>query len=540
MAPTPLLSKGNTSTLARKWRKLKKRCSSFSSGDNLNAAMVRTKSVTSNDCQIDDDDADDDESISADVSRMRNFRDKWDKWNRRHSGSQGDSIAQWWQWQGSSPPPSSCTGSRPVARSTSLKGDLGQRPRNGHEDEDEDDEVFVTADPLVRAMQSGQVKSAMIVSASNPYCTGARTKKHTTSASARSSYFKSKQQEAATSSGESSITTSPSPSPTATATTPISPDPKVSTAAAVNPNNNSSSSSPNSISFCHDQDSGYDGYCPADKSITSIGGSSSSASSSEETNASSLEESHYGNASYTRLAAKDIYGRIGTAVMKSPGAAVAATRPQSVYEKHYGPVQHCLESKAKAVVYSSPRSQISQATVVNLVSSKTATLGSRPPPLPINHHRQEPPPLPPRPANLFTTSGRTLTAATTNHVMSASLPRSRRSKKLLLASVASVVPETDQRRPRENGLYALQSKQEDEKEKETNQAASEDQSRRVQEQQQLLLQQQEQEHNKQMDANLKVCWLVLEAFVRLRNDFIRITVNLRIIRTVNRITDSFS
>jgi hypothetical protein len=32
MPPTPLITKG-TGTLARKWRKIKKRCSSFSSGD---------------------------------------------------------------------------------------------------------------------------------------------------------------------------------------------------------------------------------------------------------------------------------------------------------------------------------------------------------------------------------------------------------------------------------------------------------------------------------------------------------------------------
>lgn len=34
MPPTPLITKG-TGTLARKWRKIKKRCSSFSSGDGI-------------------------------------------------------------------------------------------------------------------------------------------------------------------------------------------------------------------------------------------------------------------------------------------------------------------------------------------------------------------------------------------------------------------------------------------------------------------------------------------------------------------------
>ena len=43
MAPTPLLAKGN-GTLARKWRKIKKRCSSFSSGDSLSRSKSEDRS----------------------------------------------------------------------------------------------------------------------------------------------------------------------------------------------------------------------------------------------------------------------------------------------------------------------------------------------------------------------------------------------------------------------------------------------------------------------------------------------------------------
>ena len=48
MAPTPLLAKGN-GTLARKWRKIKKRCSSFSSGDSLSRAKDPTEDILPHD-----------------------------------------------------------------------------------------------------------------------------------------------------------------------------------------------------------------------------------------------------------------------------------------------------------------------------------------------------------------------------------------------------------------------------------------------------------------------------------------------------------
>ena len=115
------------------------------------------------------------------------------------------------------------------------------------------------------------------------------------------------------------------------------------------------------------QDSGYDGYCPADKSITSIG-SSSTASSSEDTSTSahSLDatvESHYGNAAtYNRLAAKDIYGRIGAMSKGAGGGGGGSGRPTSVYEKHLGgPVHQVLESFGRS------KAQISQVRSLILI-----------------------------------------------------------------------------------------------------------------------------------------------------------------------------
>lgn len=429
MAPTPLLIKGNTSSLARKWRKLKKRCSSFSSGDTLSGGgLVRSKSVTSND--LDDDDA-------TAASKVNHIRQRIDAWNANRRRDSGDSVSQWWHWQENS-------NGRPVVRSTSLKGDLNNQRHQQRADEcdadDDDDEVFVTGH-----RSQGQVKSAMIVSAagSNPYCTGSRSKARQAAAAAAKAYMRKQAAEAvnvSTSSGESSMTASPSPSPptTATATTTTAP------AASATASNASPSS------FCHDQDSGYDGYCPADKSITSIG-SSSTASSTEDasTSAHSLDaapESHYGNAaSYNRLAAKDIYGRIG-AMSKGVGGG-GGGRPTSVYEKHLGgPVHQVLEGFGRS------KAQISQATVVNLVSTKQRPL---PPPPPPSHAAPAivtsamlvPPPLPPRPANLFPSSVVTSTptpvaaaskpSGATTMMMSASLPRNRRSKKLQLLAHSS-------------------------------------------------------------------------------------------------------
>ena len=95
MAPTPLLSKGN-GTLARKWRKIKKRCSSFSSGD----ALARSKSQERDNIEgghhqprrsnHDQDEEEGEEGIAigepnatlnTDASKFRHLRDKLQQWN---------------------------------------------------------------------------------------------------------------------------------------------------------------------------------------------------------------------------------------------------------------------------------------------------------------------------------------------------------------------------------------------------------------------------------------------------------------------------
>ena len=101
MAPTPLLSKGN-GTLARKWRKIKKRCSSFSStGD----ALARSKSQerdNSSGGHYDHRNQDEEEEVgiaigepnatlNTDASKFRHLRDKLQQWNsdlRRRRSSQ--------------------------------------------------------------------------------------------------------------------------------------------------------------------------------------------------------------------------------------------------------------------------------------------------------------------------------------------------------------------------------------------------------------------------------------------------------------------
>jgi hypothetical protein len=105
MPPTPLMTKG-TGTLARKWRKIKKRCSSFSSGDsvarnNQSPAPAQNRSCDNDNDYNDDGDDDvfaghEDEGIaigeleqSSDSSKLRNLKNKIQLWNRRRRSSQG-------------------------------------------------------------------------------------------------------------------------------------------------------------------------------------------------------------------------------------------------------------------------------------------------------------------------------------------------------------------------------------------------------------------------------------------------------------------
>lgn len=104
MAPTPLLSKGN-GTLARKWRKIKKRCSSFSSGDALARSKSQERDNTSGHqprrSNDQDEEAEEGEegiaigepnaTLNTDASKFRHLRDKLQQWNsdlRRRRSSQ--------------------------------------------------------------------------------------------------------------------------------------------------------------------------------------------------------------------------------------------------------------------------------------------------------------------------------------------------------------------------------------------------------------------------------------------------------------------
>ena len=86
MPPAALTSKG-TGTLARKWRKIKKRCSSFSSSDNM---VNGNRSAKDNE---DDEGIDDVDHVNAnDGSKLANLRDKISQWSsdRRRRNSQGN------------------------------------------------------------------------------------------------------------------------------------------------------------------------------------------------------------------------------------------------------------------------------------------------------------------------------------------------------------------------------------------------------------------------------------------------------------------
>jgi hypothetical protein len=260
-------------------------------------------------------------------------------------------------------------------------------------DNDDDDDVFVTADPVLR---KDQPRSAMIVSAVNPYCTTARAPKAKSAATAIKPW---------------SVTVTHS-----------------------NDLVHSSNSSSNGDGV-HDQDSGYDGYCPKSSSPESSSNSVTSSSVEED------EDSVYYNHRALRESSSGLYGRIiVVGSEKSP-----SRRPQSVYERQFdGPVQHSLDLLA------SPRTrdktaqeQISQATVVNLVRN----VGRPLPPIPVAASRvaatatatvkpRVPPPLPPRPqGGLRHPEVHQLRLH--ESYSTSSLPRPRRASKLSLAEQRS-------------------------------------------------------------------------------------------------------
>jgi hypothetical protein len=275
MAPAPVILKGD-STLARKWRKLKKRCSS-STGDVL-GGLTRSKSMAEHD-KSGNPELDLDEGIDgillnrggdSSPSGILTLKEKLNQWNQdlwKRRNSQGESIAQWWHWHSSTSPAPQAKRSS-IVRSSSLKSDLNKSllTSSNDNDDDDDDEVFVTSNPIQNQM--GQVKNAMIVSASNmnsnPYCTGSRA------------LAKSRKERLKMEAAQWRAINNPTLTPKVSNTPP--PSPPVSDSSSDATNNVSAVSS-----LCgHDEDSGYDGYCPGGAGKPKVNGVLSSSSEIED------------------------------------------------------------------------------------------------------------------------------------------------------------------------------------------------------------------------------------------------------------------
>ena len=171
---------------------------------------------------------------------------------------------------------------------------------------------------------------------------------------------------------------------------------------------------------------------------------------------SNTEESHYGNNHLTSTpnnhpshqphcsqhhqfaSSAAIYGRIGH--LRGAGSH-SRERPQSVYEKQFGPVQQLLSSPPMTQPRSQQQVSIGQATVVNLVKTQQSTGGNTA----VGTSKTEstqPPPLPPRPAGGLNTSFSNCPPSVEPKPQlmkhsSASLPRNthqKKMKKLLLES----------------------------------------------------------------------------------------------------------
>jgi len=228
-----------------------------------------------------------DYAANAEGSTLRSLRSKIQTWSRNRRSSQGDYVSQWWSWQQGvtlsalKPESQNPLKSTTVRRRGSLKEESLHIKTSPHGDDEECG--FVRADPI-RGHQM-MVKSA-IISTTNPYCTGARIPK----IKKKTVHYPNNDWR-----GESPFTSSD------TTTSAPSPSPPESSSGSSSFGKDSTGNKkvlfqsyliPKHFilglnSLCHDQDSGYDGYCP-DKSITSIG-------SSNVENLSTNEESHCGN-----------------------------------------------------------------------------------------------------------------------------------------------------------------------------------------------------------------------------------------------------
>ena len=83
------------------------------------------------------------------------------------------------------------------------------------------------------------------------------------------------------------------------------------------------------------------------------------------------------------MSSKTIFLLLFTGQLRGGGSR---ERPQSVYEKKFGPVQQCLLSSPPMTQQRSQQVSIGQATVINLVNNKNSSSSpsdvSTPPPLP--------------------------------------------------------------------------------------------------------------------------------------------------------------
>ena len=361
--------------------------------------------------------------------RRRRLSQQNNSRSESQEGKYDNSVSQWWQWQGtgeaghgvhkpdlnmtvdiatlSTPLSSKCRKS--IIRTSSLKeqqkqissdaANLEQTTplENGESEEGLHDDVFVRADPINRG-QKMNVKNAIISSTvtgtvvTNPYCTTARAPKTSNSAAAKRALKSSSNPSSNQQKFRNVHIRSASPSNQNSETVRVTE--KISHLQLNQSQNNqhlyrhaaisnSPQSSSSGIFANHDQDSGYDGYCP-EKSITSLGSSLNACSSenaslmsSASSNAShsSNEEAQYGNShgGVSISPTKRGVGFATTAAIYGRISRQANCRPTSVYEKQYnGPVQHSLLLSSDQVPIVQPTSS----------SPNSSSCNSTPPPIP--------------------------------------------------------------------------------------------------------------------------------------------------------------
>ena len=404
-------------TLARRWRKLKKRCS-FSSSDRL----VRSKSFTEQDVLKTADydgeripvgggdggpdgvgERDKYLTVGArDVNKFAGLREKISQWNHdlKKRRSSSENLAN-------------LAGTLPRPRRQQKQQHDGSR----HNNEVIDDDMFVVVTPQRR--QGGYVRSALVVSANtNANNSTTTTTKETPvrrpmmmAPSPRNSTPIKHPSSTGVERKDTSLWSSPSPSPPAS-------DHSSSDFSQDNQRSNSSYSSSSSSqhglhhNLYQDQDSGYDGFCP-EKSIYSTGSSETSSLLSSEGQPESHQQQQSTPPPSQPAAVVHLKTQSPQEIYAKPRAR---PRPSPIYEKHSdyrisppvpqprGSLMNSIghySSLDPAAVYGGldspygsvltttpPRAKIAQATVINLVKTRSLSPEGSPPP----------PPLPPRPS----------------------------------------------------------------------------------------------------------------------------------------------